>query len=163
MVRAAPDRDQINKLRISVATAVAVGLIVFLGWFWWNREPTTKPAIRTIGDIEVDWVCEKDNRHGFRAVGGYQPVPCPLCDGKCYMSFDFACPVHRREFFAMVRMEEIIQGGETTERVTAYRVRGRDAHWIDGDCVRCLEPHCDECAERPRPQWEVRKTNAKNP
>lgn len=163
MVRAAPDRDQIKTLRVSVATAVVVGLIVFVAWFWWNREPTSRPVTRTISDVEVDWVCEKDNGHGFRAGGGYQPIPCPLCDGKCYMSFDFACPVHRQEFFAMVKMERHTQDGEVKERVTAYRIRDRDAHWIDGDCVRCLEPDCDECAERPRPQWQVRESSMPNP
>lgn len=163
MVRAAPDRDQINKIRVSVATAVAVGLIVFLAWFWLNHDSGPRPVARTISDIEVDWVCDKDNRHGFRASGGYEPIPCPLCDGKCYMTFDFACPVHRRGFSALVKMEASHRDGKVTERITAYRVRSPDSGWIDGDCVQCLEPGCKECAQRPRPEWKVRKADTTNP
>lgn len=148
MVRAAPDKEQVRTARASLLTALGAGVVVFAIWLGLRESSAPAARQRTLSDVEVEWVCDNDSSHRKRARGGYTTIPCPQCDGKCHLSFEFECSTHG-SFRALVDVDPPDPNADTSaprrERIVRFRYESSSGAWRStAGVVPCHVPGCRE-------------------
>jgi hypothetical protein len=156
MVRAAPNKEQRTTAWLSFASTVLAAIVVLVLWASLRGEPQPTPPQRGLSDVTLDWVCEKNGTHRFRARGRVEPRVCDICGGTCYIALRYSCPEHG-EFDVLTKFTRVVPAdGEPAssvrERVHAYRHQGRQWEEYKGH-VDCPVQGCRERTSRSRRSW----------
>jgi hypothetical protein len=153
MVRAAPNQEQVRTARGSLLGAAGAALIILVLWFSLRTPAEPVARQRTLVDTPVEWVCARDKEHHFRANGRYEPLPCRVCDGQCFIRLRYACPVHG-EFESLVQIQRVDAADkpEGAERVAFYRYPRGEWQACDGR-VPCPVAGCTERTRPAKGAW----------
>lgn len=156
MVRAASDQQQTRGARISLLSALFAGVVIVVAWMSLRQSPPPKPTQRSLVNCRVPWVCERDPAHQFVDYGRFEPMPCRICGGRCYIQLRYVCPVHEREFDAFVQFERIEDDESASaarERVCLYRYDSASQWQQTSGNVPCPVSGCTAETRRPNTSW----------
>jgi hypothetical protein len=158
MIRIARDPEQRRFARISLLTALAAGLVAFGTCLYLRYPDPPAPAMRTLTDYPVLWVCRSDPAHRLTANGRFDPLPCPQCNAPCDILLRYRCPKHRQNldvFVQFARGEP--DDGPEGERVASYRFE-TTGPWRSSPegLVPCPVTGCGTPMVRPHEAWSQR-------